>query len=226
MYFSQKLHQLETIRVLLLGDKGVGKTSLTNLLATSLDTPTPVCRTVGESAWTVQVRLHEYPAPLALSPFPFLDAMRPPPPTRLYFVEFYDLNTEMRMSREDRIKFLGHIDGIILVHDLLDVATQDSLHDWLYEPLRQIGKHRHGRLRSILPSRHVPIMVVGTKIDLVDYTPVHHPGSIAYQLKAVEIFVNCRDQECFGDHTCNQLKLRNFLNHVVEFQERYPFLKP
>nr|XP_017099487.2 rab-like protein 3 [Drosophila bipectinata] len=231
-YFKQKMQDIPTIRVLLLGDKGVGKTSLTNLVAKSRDTPTTKSRTVGDTTWTMQVRLHEYPAPLVpLPPFPILNeflrmGVPPPPPTTLYFVEFYDPTTELRMRREDRISFFKKVDGIILVHSLMDVSSQDSLHDWLYEPLRQIGKHRHGRSRPFLPGEHVPIMVVGTKVDLVDYTPTYHPGSIAYQLNATEILVNCRDLQSFGEKTCNQLKLHRFLNRVVEFQLRFPLLEP
>lgn len=237
---QETLEDVTTVRILLLGDRGVGKSSLTDLLANSPVTPTPASRTVGESSWSVQVRLHEYPVPVAMPPSPLWTSSdsdrsrthkhsrkkEPPPPPQqqeiLYFVEFYDLNSELRMRRDHRYRFFRQIDGIILVHNLQDARSQDSLHDWLYEPLRQICKHRHRRPRPILRRQHVPILVVGTMIDRIDYEPVYHPGSIAHQLDAEEILLNCLDQESFAEKTCNQAKLSYFLNRVVEFKERFP----
>ncbi|KAH8344940.1 hypothetical protein KR067_012234, partial [Drosophila pandora] len=235
---QERLEDVSTVRILLLGDRGVGKSSLTDLLANSPVTPTPASRTVGESSWSVQVRLHEYPVPVAMPPSPLWTSSdsdrsrthkhsrkKEPPPQQqeiLYFVEFYDLNSELRMRRDHRYRFFRQIDGIILVHNLQDARSQDSLHDWLYEPLRQICKHRHRRPRPILRRQHVPILVVGTMIDRIDYEPVYHPGSIAHQLDAEEILLNCLDQESFAEKTCNQAKLSYFLNRVVEFKERFP----
>lgn len=238
---QERLQDVSTVRILLLGDKGVGKSSLTDLLANSPITPTPASRTVGESSWSVQVRLHEYPvAPVGMPPSPLWTSPsssdrsgrqefagrrkkgQPPQQEILYFVEFYDLNSELRMRRDHRHRFFKQIDGIILVHNLQDARSQDSLHDWLYEPLRQICKHRHRRARPILRRQHVPILVVGTMIDLIDYQPVYHPGSIAHQLDSEEILLNCRDPDSFADQTRNQAKLRYFLNRVVEFKERFP----
>ncbi|EDW87439.1 rab-like protein 3 [Drosophila yakuba] len=228
---QQQFKDVSTVRILMLGDKGVGKTSLTNLLATSESTPTPSSRTVGENSWHVQVRIHEYPNPviLPLTPsssegsenYPYL---RSTPTTSdiLYFVEFYDLNSDWRLRRQHRDSFYKNIDGIVLVYNLLDLSSQDSLHDWLYDPLRQICKHRHRHSRSIL--KHVPILVVGTKLDKLMRRPLRRSGTIAHQLGADQIFVNCLDPESFADQSRNQGKLRGFLNRVVEFKERFPLL--
>ncbi|XP_016954992.1 rab-like protein 3 [Drosophila biarmipes] len=228
------LKDVSTVRILMLGDRGVGKTSLTNLLASSEITPTPASRTVGEGSWNVQVRLHEYPDSMELPPsptwtspsssersekFPFTPIT---PSDILYFVEFYDLNSDLRMRRDQRDSFYKNIDGIVLVYNLQDLRSQDNLHDWLYEPLREICKHRHRRTRPILRRQHVPILVVGTRLDKLARRPLRRRGSIAHQLAADEILLNCRDPKSFADKGRNQGKLRAFLNRVVEFKELFP----
>ncbi|KAH8353582.1 hypothetical protein KR084_011905 [Drosophila pseudotakahashii] len=233
---QQHLKDVSTVRILMLGDRGVGKTSLTNLLASSEITPTPASRSVGEGSWNVQVRLHEYPNLVDLPPTPTStspsssersDKFSDPPFTpsssdTLYFVEFYDLNSDLRMRREHRDNFYKNIDGIVLVYNLKDLRSQDNLHDWLYDPLRQICKHRHRRMRPILRRQHVPILVVGTRLDKLLIRPLRRVRGIAHQLAADEILLNCLDPESFADRSRNQVKLRGFLNRVVEFKEHFP----
>ncbi|EDW77331.1 uncharacterized protein Dwil_GK18146 [Drosophila willistoni] len=238
---QQHFEDVPTVRILLMGNKGVGKTSLTNLLASSVNTPTPESRTVGENRyWNIQVRLHEYPNFEGMPPSPnwtssssssspslswtesnnqYPSFPRSPQPISeiLYFVEFYDLNTSFKMSRENRQRLYRNIDGIILVYDCSDMLSHDSLHDWLYEPLRQIAKNRN--CRNV---QDVPIMVVGTKVDSMKTRRLRRSGSIANQLDAEEMLVNCLDEDTFMDKTRNGGKLRNFLNKVVEFKERFP----
>ncbi|KAH8281892.1 hypothetical protein KR054_003923 [Drosophila jambulina] len=231
-----QVQDVPTIRILMLGDKGVGKTSVTNLMASSVDTPTVESRTVDQRYWNIQVRLHEYPVEMPPTPTwtspsssehsdKYLFPRRTPATSNiLYFVEFIDINSRCRMQREQRKNMFKNIDGIVLVYNLQDLHSQDNLHDWLYEPLRQIGKHRHGRPRSILRSQHVPILVVGTRLDKLNRRPLRRSG-IAHQLNAEEILLNSQDSESFADKSRNQGKLSSFLNRVVEFKERYPLAR-
>lgn len=252
-----QLEDVPTVRILMLGDKGaqlfpfsarsltnfqplpgVGKTSVTNLMASSADTPTVASRSVGQRCWNIQVRLHEYPITVDLPPTPtwtspsssdrsdkYLFPRHTPASSEiLYFVEFVDLNSNVRMQRVQRNHMFKNVDGIVLVYNLQDLRSQDNLHDWLYEPLRQICKHRHGRPRSILRSQHVPILVVGTRLDKLIRRPLRRSGSIAHQLNAEEILLNSQDPESFADKSRNQGKLSSFLNRVVEFKERFPLV--
>lgn len=139
-----------------------------------------------------------------------------------YFVEFYDLKSSMRLTREHRNHLYRNIDGIILVYDLLDMKTHDNLHDWLYQPLRQICRHRHKRLRPILRRRHVPILVVGTKLDMLKSRRLRRSGSIADQLGTDEILLNCLDANSLAEKTRNEGKLRKFLNKAVDFKQYFP----
>ncbi|KAH8374275.1 rab-like protein 3 [Drosophila serrata] len=230
-----KVEDVSTVRILMLGDKGVGKTSVTNLMASTPDTPTFASRSVGQRYWNIQVRLHEYPNSVDMPPTPTWTSPSssdrsdkysfprntPARSEILYFVEFIDMNSHCRMEREQRKHMFKNIDGIVLVYNLQNLRSQDNLHDWLYEPLREICKHRHGRPRSILRSQHVPILVVGTRLDMLNRRPLRR-SVIAHQLNAEEILLNSQDPEAFADKSRNQGKLSGFLNRVVEFKERYP----
>ncbi|KAH8377076.1 hypothetical protein KR093_003332 [Drosophila rubida] len=239
---QQTIKDVPTARILVLGDAGVGKSRLTDLLAKSEDTPTPATRRVGDCWWNVQVRLHEHPRNVWLPPTPewtsssSTSSASPSSTTELfprrptaacelvpYFVEFYDLKSSLRMPREHRNRLYRHIDGIILVYDLLRMGTHDNLHDWLYQPLRQICRHRHKRLRPILKRRHVPILVVGTKLDLLPTRRLRSSGKIASQLGTDEILVNCLDAQSFEPQKSrNASKVQKFLNSAIEFKLNFP----
>ncbi|XP_017056374.1 rab-like protein 3 [Drosophila ficusphila] len=226
------IEDVPTIRILMLGDKGVGKTSLTNLLARSEDTPTPASRTVSAKSFTVQVRLHEYPtshAPNGQTSFRSKHPGKyshsqsaPVTEEELYFVEFYDIHSGVRMRSDYRDSLYKSIDGIVLVYNLQDMRTHDNLHDSLYDPLSQICHHRHRRTRDILKREHVPILVVGTRLDQLTRRTLRRNGNIANQVKAEEILLNCQDPDSFADNGRNQGKLRTFLNRAVEFRKRFP----
>ncbi|XP_060644804.1 rab-like protein 3 [Drosophila nasuta] len=233
---QQTIKHVHTARILVLGDAGVGKSRLTDLLAKSEDTPTPATRRVGDCWWNVQVRLHEHPRYVWLPPTPeWTSSSSTSSPTGIeqfprrggvdlvpHFVEFYDLKSTLRMPREHRNRLYRHIDGIILVYDLLRMSTHDNLHDWLYQPLRQICRHRHNRMRPILKRRHVPILVVGTKLDLLTTRCLRGSGKIASQLGADEILVNCLDAKSFEHKSRNAGKLRKFLSNAIEFKLNFP----
>lgn len=216
---QETIDHVSTIRILLLGDAGVGKSRLTDLLASSEDTPTPSTRTVGDVWWNVQVRLHEYASKVGIPLTPDWTSsssrtsthssdMFPISTPHLemipYFVEFYDLKSSLHLPREHRNRLYRHIDGIILVYDLLDMSTHDHLHDWLYQPLRQICRYRHKRVRPILKRRHVPILVVGTKLDLLTTRRLRRSGKIAEQLGTDEILINCLDFNSFAEKSRNE----------------------
>ncbi|KAH8267123.1 hypothetical protein KR018_008338 [Drosophila ironensis] len=239
---QETLKDVTTVRILIMGDKGVGKSALADLMATTPITPTPASRTVGDGGWRVQVRLYEYPlqngnglprtcAELSGSSAANVAststrAASPENKEVIYFVEFFDMDSDMPLDRDQCEHFFRQMDGLVLVYDTQNVNSQDNLHDWLYEPLRQICRHRHHRAHPILKRHHVPIFVVGTHLDKQSSEAISQTGSIAHQLGAEEILVNCRDASTFAESTINRTKLYQFFDSVVEFKERFPLQNP
>ncbi|BFF94839.1 rab-like protein 3 [Drosophila madeirensis] len=227
---------VRTVRILILGDPGVGKTSLTNLLANSAITPTRSSRSVQNSEWTVQARLHKYPimehlplSPEWTSPSSSERSIqwklpREPPHVSevIYFVEFYDKNSSISKSRVDRNPLYNNMDGMVLVYNMQDMQSQDHLHDWMYGPLLEISQHRHSKHKRLLDRHHVPMLVVGTMLDRLDKRPLRRYGTIAHQLGAEEILLNCLDPHSLDEKTRNNGKVYNFLNRAVDFKMFMP----
>ncbi|XP_002135219.2 rab-like protein 3 [Drosophila pseudoobscura] len=216
-YFQQDLQRpknLATFRILILGDPGVGKTCLSNLLANSPMTPTRSSRTVSDSEWTVQVRLHDY-NPIWGTEGP--EELEEPPDASgaVHFVEFYDMNRAANECRGARKHLYRKMDGIVLVYNLQDMETQDNLHDWMYGPLVEISQQR--KHKRLLSSHHVPILVVGTMLDRLAEGPPNRRGGIAHQLGAEEVLINCLDPHALAKGTRNLAKVSHFLNSSVDW---------
>ncbi|EDV99290.1 uncharacterized protein LOC6567199 [Drosophila grimshawi] len=207
---EKTIQNVSTIRILVLGDAGVGKSRLTDLLARSVDTPTPSTRSVGDEWWNVQVRLHEYPSNKGLPPTPECTSSSSPGSSRNsserlacnelfprgewiackmipYFVEFYDSKGSLRRrSNMLRNRLYGNIDGIILIG-----VTYPS---WRWAP----------------------------KLDMLKTRRKYRSGGIADQLGADEILLNCMDTDSLAEKTRNGGKLRNFLNNAIDFKQYFP----
>ncbi|KAI8927898.1 P-loop containing nucleoside triphosphate hydrolase protein [Entophlyctis helioformis] len=142
------------IRILLVGDAGVGKTSLAHLLATGDPLAEPPSRTHGVSL-SVRHGLH----PRSHAP---------------YTVQYVDVGGRCRHPASRR-PFYAAVDGVLLVHDTSNPVTLSRLREWRCDVLDGLAYHAEqqetmggsggsGGRRSD-PSR-IPMMVVGTKTDV------------------------------------------------------------
>ena len=111
---------IERVRVLVVGDSGVGKTSLTSLLAQGTSLPSPGW-TVGCS---VEVKLHQY-----------LEGTQQ---QREFFIELWDVGGS-HSQRNTRHVFMQTVHGVILVHDLNNRKSCLNLGRWLAEVSRAEG---------------------------------------------------------------------------------------
>ncbi len=93
-------NNLEKIKIVVVGDSGVGKTSLVHLITHQEILKKSNC-TIGCS---VDVKLHEYKDGTVQQ--------------KSYFVEFYDIGGNSNYRRSAKMFFSG-ADGIILVHGKL-----------------------------------------------------------------------------------------------------------
>lgn len=106
-----------------------------------------------------------------------------------YFIELFDIGGSLSHKNTRNVFYTG-IHGVILVHDLTNGKSQEQLLDWLYEIVNKEGKdtyksrgtsmppspqpafsmdqHMGFDLEEFLGATQIPILVVGTKQDLID----------------------------------------------------------
>ncbi|XP_034489765.1 rab-like protein 3 [Drosophila innubila] len=215
------------VRIVVVGDSGVGKTCLTHLIAHNESLIRP--------GWTVgcniQVKIHEFKE----------GTVRQCP----YFIELFDIGGSLS-HKNTRSVFYSGIHGVILVHDLTNGKSQEQLLDWLYEIVNKEGKdtyksrgtsmppsplpnyptdaHMRFDLEEFLGATQIPILVMGTKLDLIDEkrhpkTAVKKSGGIADKCGAEEIWLNCRDTRSLAAGTTDAVKLSRFFDCVIEKRE-------
>mmetsp|Transcript_13623 Transcript_13623/g.53953 ORF Transcript_13623/g.53953 Transcript_13623/m.53953 type:complete len:237 (+) Transcript_13623:94-804(+) len=209
-----------TVRLLLLGDSCVGKTTLAHLLANG--------SVLAHPSWTVgataHVLLHEYNR-------------------QRITVEVLDVCGSRRYP-EARAAFYADFDGIVLVHDVTNLPSFKNLRAWLQEALGTAFQWRTGAragaggggggLHARAPSsparqaqaQHlleavaaeeaggaaVPVFIVGTKLDASGGAYVRLPP--LYCLDDA-IQVSGHDANALLPHTREGALFRSFLDHVV-----------
>ncbi|KAM9329583.1 rab-like protein 3 [Gastrophryne carolinensis] len=111
-----------TRKVLVLGDSGVGKSSLVHLLCQN--------QVLGNPSWTVgcsvDVRLHE--------------DREGTPEEKTFYIELWDVGGSVGSAssvKSTRAVFYNGINGIILIHDLTNKKSSQNLYRWLLEALNR-----------------------------------------------------------------------------------------
>jgi len=202
---------IERIRVLVVGDSGVGKTSLTWLLSHDTTLPNP--------SWTVgcsiEVKLHEFQEGTQQQ--------------KSFFVELWDVGGS-HSQRNTRHVFFHTVHGIILVHDLANRKSCHNLGRWLAEVTRAesgsgkpVGESWDGNNISVtdIGEVQIPLLVVGTKADVMSERsiPTHMRRSdIAEELGTEEIHLNCNDPSSLAAGSSAATKLSRFFDKVIERQ--------
>lgn len=214
-------NNIDKVRIIIVGDSGVGKTCLTHLIAHSESLTRP--------GWTVgcniEIKLHEF--------------KEGTPQQKLYFIELFDIGGSLN-HKNTRNVFYTPTHGIILVHDLTNRKSHSNLREWLFEILNKEGKdtYKGGCGQSGLASNdangfdpeefvgatQIPILVMGTKLDLVDEKrqpkTMQKAGGIAEQCGAEEIWLNCRDPRSIAAGTTDAVKLGRFFDRVIEKKQQ------
>lgn len=201
---------IERVRILVVGDSGVGKTCLTHLISHNESLTHPGW-TVGCS---VEVKLHEY--------------KEGTPQQKQCFIELYDIGGSL-IHKNSRGVFYSPTNGIILVHDLTNRKSQENLSGWLMEILNKDGKDtiKSTSFDSVdfdteqfFGSTQIPILVIGTKLDLLDEKRrkrnSQNSTGIAEQCGAEEIWLSCRNSRSLAPGTTDAVKLVRFFDRVIE----------
>ena len=197
----------DRVRVLVVGDSGVGKTSLTSLIANGTCLSSPGW-TVGSS---IEVKLH-----------PYLEGT---PNEKEYFIEMMDIGGS-HSQRNTRHVFMHTCHGIVLVHDLTNRKSCLNLDKWLAEVMRaEAGSTKYSGAwdgaTTDIGEVNIPLLVVGTKVDEANGSrlPLHNRRSdIAEELGTEEIHLNCNDKSSIGPGTSAATKLSRFFDKVITRQ--------
>lgn len=142
------------VRVLVVGDSGVGKTSLVHLITkgSSISRPSP---TIGCS---VDVKHITYGSPSSSSNSIKADAERD------FFVELWDISGHDRY-KDCRSIFYSQINGIIFVYDLSQRRTKTSLKRWA-EEIAATGTFSAPMGSGGPAGLPVPYIVISNKADV------------------------------------------------------------
>ncbi|KAK4765254.1 hypothetical protein SAY86_026344 [Trapa natans] len=142
------------VRVLVVGDSGVGKTSLVHLIINSRAISRP-SQTIGCS---VSVKHMTYGNPGSSSSSIDGDA------ERHFFVELWDVSGHDRY-KDCRSLFYSQINGVIFVHDLSQRRTKASLQKWASE-IAATGTFSASLGSGGPGGLPIPYIVIGNKIDI------------------------------------------------------------
>ncbi|TGZ55727.1 Rab-like protein 3 [Temnothorax longispinosus] len=210
---------IDKVKIIVVGDSGVGKTSLTHLICQQ--------QPIGNPSWTigcsVEVKLHEY--------------KEGTPNQRRYFVELWDVGGS-QSHKNTRSVFYNPTNvianvchsqlGIILVHDLTNRKSQQNLQKWLEEVLSKDGTSSRSKSfedfdpEKFVGSTQIPILVIGTKLDLISgsnfvKSNIHRrSATIAEECGADEIFLDCRQIRSLAAGSSSSVKLSRFFDKVIE----------
>jgi Rab-like protein 3 len=198
------------VKILLLGETGVGKTSLAHVLCHGDVLSSPVW-TVGCS---VDIKIHDYGRSLNTS--------------SSYFLELWDIGGSPTHA-SGRPVFYQQTNGIILVHDLTNRKSHGNLSKWLSEFHNSQSRGQTTRTARGLQSydsrsdleydpesfveQSLPLLVVGTKMDQIQQTK----GLPTTNFQgAVCINVNATDARQFAIGSAQTIQFNKFFDKVIE----------
>nr|XP_061799613.1 rab-like protein 3 isoform X1 [Nerophis lumbriciformis] len=152
---------LDRVKVLVLGDSGVGKSSLVHLLCQN--------QVLGNPSWTVgcsvDVRVQDY--------------KEGTPDEKTFYIELWDVGGSVGSAssiKSTRAVFYNSVNGIILVHDLTNKKSSQNLYRWSLEALNKDSSPTgvivsNGDYdREQFAENPVPLLLIGTKFDQISET--------------------------------------------------------
>ncbi|BFZ09389.1 hypothetical protein BsWGS_12428 [Bradybaena similaris] len=194
---------IDKVKVLVVGDSGVGKTCLVHLICHGEPCYAPTA-TIGCS---VEVKLHEYRAGT--------------PAEKDFFVELWDIGGAASHATSRSI-FYHQVQGIILTHDLTNRKSHQNLKKWLVETLSKDDFKQNSGYDfdpEQFAGNQTPILVIGTKTDSAQSLreqSTHRASSIAEECGADEFNLDSLQVKYLAPGSTNAVKLSKFFDKVVE----------
>ncbi|MED6268991.1 Rab-like protein 3, partial [Characodon lateralis] len=149
---------LDRVKVLVLGDSGVGKSSLVHLICQN--------QVLGNPSWTVgcsvDVRVQDY--------------KEGTPEEKTFYIELWDVGGSVGSAssvKSTRAVFYNSVNGIMLVHDLTNKKSSQNLYGWSMEALNKdssptgviVSNGDYEREQFV--ENTVPLLLIGTKFDQI-----------------------------------------------------------
>ncbi|XP_028411413.1 rab-like protein 3 [Dendronephthya gigantea] len=210
---------LEKVKVLVVGDSGVGKTSLVNLICHNERLSSP--------AWTigcsVETKVYDY--------------KHGTPQEKEFFIELWDVGGSAN-HKCSRSIFYASMNGLILVHDLTNRKSYLNLRKWLAEVLGSgkemtgVASRKSSKASLIVDfdkqdeydpeqfaGNQVPILIVGTKSDQSGTSRTNsfvHGVNLAEEVGADSISLDCTKIQDLSDGSENLQKFNMFIDKVIE----------
>ena len=158
------VNNYDSLRLLVLGDSGVGKSSLVHILCNGSVLTNPTW-TIGAS---VEVKLHSYKEGISSAS---KEKEKP------FIIEFFDIGGSLQHKTSRHI-FYSNFHGVIFVHDLTNKKSLNNILKWRDELLSKTNnfdstsysfeKQSHKRSDAKMDHLYlpVPVLMVGTKSDI------------------------------------------------------------
>lgn len=221
-----KMAALEKVKILVVGDSGVGKTSLVHHICHN--------ETLSSPGWTIgctaEVKLYEY--------------REGTPGMKNFFLEFWDVGGSASHENSRSIFYNG-VNGLILVHDLTNKKSFTNLRRWLAEVLGSGKESVLSTKQQKQPSspnnkeswfefsidmgeeydseqfagNQIPVIIIGTKLDQAGTARILNSSRslhLAEEIGADMINLNCTDLKQFNPGSVNARKLCAFFDKVIE----------
>eukprot|EP00040_Diaphanoeca_grandis_P018040 m.94886 g.94886 ORF g.94886 m.94886 type:complete len:222 (-) comp26763_c1_seq1:88-753(-) len=198
-----------SLKLVVVGDSGVGKTSLLHLICEG--------KPLREAEWTVgssvQVLLWDPPNSDTRDE------------SSVYSMEFWDVGGSARYQQTRSVFWSDPPDGIVLVYDLSNRKSCDTLTQWHSEVIKG---HNDAMLTSTeeydpetIAGIYRPLtMVVGTKLDCVDASTVPKRLPLASDLGAGFTVINSLDAAALQPGSDPHKELNMFYERLVGRKEQ------
>jgi len=201
------------VKVLVLGDSGVGKSSFTHLISYGQITKNPGY-TIGCST---EIKLHDFKQGT-------LDE-------KAFCVEVWDIGAS-KSHAGSRSIFYNNVNGVILVHDLTNNKSLQNLQKWLNDVLNHetsyglnsvkvsASSHNNSPDEQDSSSSSLPLIMIGTKLELVNEqnraSKMTAGRNLATQLGCTEILLDTSNPKYLVAGSGNSVKLSRFFDKTIE----------
>ena len=202
----------EKAKIVVVGDSGVGKTSLVHLICHGI----PLLKPNWTIGCTPEVKIHNYRAGTALE--------------KTYYIELWDVGG-WSAHVDARSVFYHQVNGIVLVHDLTNRKSQQNLKKWLHEVVEKSQLLSSSSLITVTTSddshnngnydftkSDIPVLIVGTKQDLTDSGENAFCTSLNLVCDSIvdEINLECITTKYLAPGTTHSVKLDKFFDKIIE----------